>query len=62
MKKEVKNSKNYQKLIYLVVFGLFFINLVYAKTISSESITTITEDLGTGFAYNKIQKIYEISD
>ena len=62
MKKEVKNSKNYQKLICLVVFSLFFINFIYAKTISSESITSITEDLDTEFAYNKIQKIYEISD
>ena len=62
MKKEVKNPRNYQKLICLVVFCLFFINFVYAATISSDSITTITEGLGTAFAYNKIQKIYEISD
>lgn len=62
MKKEVKNSRNYQKLIFLMVFGLFFISFVYAKTISSESITAITEDLGTEFAHNKIQKVYEISD
>ena len=40
----------------------FFIFVISAQDISSEGITSITEELDGEFIYKKIQKIYEISD
>ncbi len=44
----------------IIVTGL--VSSVYAQDISSEGITTITEELDGEFIYEKMRKIYEISD
>ncbi len=60
------NVKRKQLLICLIILSSFlifnFIPTIYAQDMSSESITGITEELDGGLAFDKIQKIYEISD
>ena len=47
--------------VYLMIFfNLIF--LISAQGINSKGITSITEELDHGLVFDKIQKIYELSD
>lgn len=57
---EMCNKITVSVLIIVIIISL--ISFVYAQEISSKEITAITNEIDSEFIFDKIQKIYEISD
>jgi len=62
-----KYDKITVRILIIMVMGISLVSPIHAQDISSDSIssegvTTITEDLDTEFIYDEMRKIYEISD